>query len=167
MNTNTVEKPKTRDKHGEIDFIRVTELRYRTRLLVERDGLSDKDARDKAGKWLQDEMQQGEEQLSLPIESSSNYVYRIYYRRFGDETSSDYHILDIVAKEKLYSWQTTYNVLAEIIRDRFDENCEKIATFHPTNEHDFDVRINKNQVDEIAKQRRIAELEKEIETLKK
>lgn len=106
----------------------------------------------------------------MPLESTVKNVYRVYYRRFGDKPGSDYRLLDAVVKGVLYDWPSTHTILTEIIRDRLDQECEYVVTFHPTREHNHDVGIKSEEVirqqDEVARRRKIMGLEKQIENLR-
>lgn len=158
---------KKRDE-DELDFIRAIELRRRTNILMEKESLSREDARNKAAKWILSET--GQKQLPLPLESPVKNVYRVYYRRFGDKRGSDYWLLDAVVNGVLYDWVSTHTILAEIIRDRLDPKCETVVTFHLTREHEHDIDVNSEeelkQQDELARRRKIMELEKQIDDLR-
>ena len=156
-----------RDK-DELEFIRVAELNRRTKLLIERDGISHAEAREKAEKWISDDTGQG--QLSLPIEPVAKNVYRIYYRQLHDDKDSEYRLLNAVVQGTLYDWPSTHTILADIIRNRFDKLCDHVIVFHPTSEHNIDLPETaphpKGKLDEFTKHRRIADLEEQIRNLK-
>lgn len=162
----TVNK-KLRDE-DELEFIRGVEINRRTKMIMKRDGVSETVARDMACEWILSET--GQTQLNLPIDPINKNVYRVYYRRFQDDHYSDYRILDVVAKGVLYSWHSTNDVLADIIRDRFDDQCDHVVVFHLTQEHDHELsNIAKEQPsndDEIARRRKIRELEKQLDELR-
>jgi hypothetical protein len=166
-NNATVTDKLNRDK-DELEFLRIAEINHRTRLLMERDNLSYDEAHEIAKEWISSEI--GQTQLTLPIEPVDQNVYRIYYRRLLDERDADYHLVNVVAKGKLYDWRSTNAILADIIRDRHDELCDIVVTFHPTSEHDIELskseQSQSKDMDELSKRRRIAELEEQIKALK-
>lgn len=166
-NKPTVDDKLIRDE-DELEFIRIAELNHRTRLLISRDNLSYEDAHEMAKDWISNEI--GQTQLALPIEPVDQNVYRIYYRRLHDKQESDYHLVNIIAKGKLYNWFSTKTILADIIHDRHDELCDIVVTFHPTSEHDIELSKSEQpqskKMDELSKRRRIADLEEQIKALK-
>ena len=151
----------------ELDFIRLAEIGRRARLLMERDDISKDNATEKAKKWVASEI--GQSQLSLPIEPVTKHVYKIYYRRVHDTRDSAYRLLLVVVKGILYDWPTTHKVLKEIICSRFDSQCDHVVVFHRTDEHDIDlpdIPTPESELNELARRRMIADLEKQIRALK-
>jgi len=132
----------------ELDFIRYCETNRRSILLMKRDGLSELEAKEKAAEWIKSDIE--ESRYLLPIEPSMNSVYRVYYRRHQDDNYSDYRLLNVVTKGILYNWLATYDVLADIIRDRFDRDCKSVVNFHPTRQHDIDLLQRDAQNSKIA-----------------
>lgn len=157
------------DDMDELEFIRVAETTRRTNLIMQRDNVSRDVAHDMAKQWISSETEQT--QLTLPLEPPPPNVYLVYYRRYGDDIKSEYRLLNVVVKGVLHSWQSSYSVLSDIIRNRFDKECDHVVTFHATREHDFDIPDKSddtdNRLNEIERRRKIAELEEQINALKR
>lgn len=170
MNAPKARTDKKRRDENELEFILATETNRRTRMIMKRDNISEELARSKACEWILSET--GNSQLDLPIDLIDRHVYRVYYRRFNDDRHSEYRELNVVAKGVLHSWLSTNEILADIIRDRFDDKCDHVVVFHQTKEHDYEFppessTSNVKEENEIERRRKIRDLEKQIEQLKK
>lgn len=119
------EEMKLRPDETELDFIYRKELRARTRLIKERDQVSTNRAQLIARKWIADEIENT--QLDLLPDSREPRYYRAEYIRQGHSVHDDYYVANLKVHGKLYNWQSTNEVLAEIIRNKIDNRCERVV----------------------------------------